>query len=594
METAEEQENSLLGCLMFDQVENLESFLRVTDMATLLQWRDGRGRGVLHWAARQSPECLRVLLREGGATEVNQVDGEGLTPLMVAVVAQSLPTVDLLLATPRIDLNLLTGPDAEPVLHEAVSAGNVLLAERLMLHGADPTITDIHGESAFVKCADAQMFATLCRAPYLEAAMFAAAERGDADLMTLILDRGASLSCTLPGGKTALMVASANNHAATAKVLLSRHVDVNAQGPKGRTALLYAANRNALACAKLLIHAGADGLIEAADEARRHGFVQLEAVLRRGRSGKKSSGATKSPLEHVRDALSGSLTKEQLAVLPKKWHLIGHVILLQGIDPLLVPVIDQVGEAYLTCRQIKGETVAVEEVAPHGELRVPTIRRVAGREDTLTKHVEDGVKYWIDPLVVMFSSGNGTERMHFRRRVELTAGDLVVDMFAGIGYFSVPLCLGNVDKRKNVHVYSLEKNPNSCRFLRMNVIENGVADMLTVLEGDNREVGQELVGRASRVLMGYIPTPVQFIPRALSFLDRSKGGGIIHYHYTSTEEDRHLVPERDVGSAAASFGGWTLHRVVVRAVKSYGPRVMHYVGDCFLTWTAEDAGETGK
>ena len=53
--------------------------------------------------------------------------------------------------------------------------------------------------------------------------------------------------------------------------------------------------------------------------------------------------------------------------------------------------------------------------------------------------------------------------------------------------------------------------------------------------GDNRLVCDEIAGTANRILMGYIPTPVSFLERALTFACPS--GCIIHYHYTCKQVD---------------------------------------------------------
>ena len=42
--------------------------------------------------------------------------------------------------------------------------------------------------------------------------------------------------------------------------------------------------------------------------------------------------------------------------------------------------------------------------------------------------------------------------------------------------------------------------------------------MCLTKKGDNREVANEYLGKADRVMMGYIPTPKQFLHRAFDFL----------------------------------------------------------------------------
>ncbi|KAG5508283.1 hypothetical protein JIQ42_08205 [Leishmania sp. Namibia] len=198
---------------------------------------------------------------------------------------------------------------------------------------------------------------------------------------------------------------------------------------------------------------------------------------------------------------------------------------------------------------------------------------------TFTAHVENGVIYSFDVSRVMFSSGNTTERIHFST-ID-ASGEVVADMFCGIGYFTLPLALhGNV-----AAIYALEKNPDSIDFLKFNAVLNRVDHLIHPVCGDNREVGDKLVGKCDRVLMGYIPTCKSFLPRAVSFLKRNEAGrssGIVHYHFLADKLCAAQEALRDVqdelGKEAAAF----LRITDLRCVKSYAPRRFHFVADiCF-------------
>ena len=57
-------------------------------------------------------------------------------------------------------------------------------------------------------------------------------------------------------------------------------------------------------------------------------------------------------------------------------------------------------------------------------------------------------------------------------------------MFAGIGYFTLPLLVHALAKL----LYACEWNPNAIKALNYNLKDNKVADKCIVLEGDNRKV----------------------------------------------------------------------------------------------------------
>ncbi|MDP3066294.1 MAG: class I SAM-dependent methyltransferase family protein, partial [Methanobacteriaceae archaeon] len=73
-----------------------------------------------------------------------------------------------------------------------------------------------------------------------------------------------------------------------------------------------------------------------------------------------------------------------------------------------------------------------------GSQRKPNVKMIWGT-GTETIHKENKCLFKIDVSQVMWSKGNSTERMRMAEIAE--EGEIVVDMFAGIGYFSIPLAV---------------------------------------------------------------------------------------------------------------------------------------------------------
>src|SRR2546427_5740056 len=90
----------------------------------------------------------------------------------------------------------------------------------------------------------------------------------------------------------------------------------------------------------------------------------------------------------------------------------------------------------------------------------------------------------------MFSSGNLAERMGIADRVR--PGAVVVDLFAGIGYFSLPIAVRSRAKR----VYACELNPVSFRYLVENTRLNRTTNLIPLL-GDCRDVEPRVLDRKS-------------------------------------------------------------------------------------------------
>ena len=224
------------------------------------------------------------------------------------------------------------------------------------------------------------------------------------------------------------------------------------------------------------------------------------------------------------------------------------------------------GEAGKLLETLGVKTVCVKEGPVSGELRVPKIRVLAGN-GTETVHKENGCLYKLDVAKVMFSKGNVQERARPARLAR--PGEVVVDMFAGIGYFSVPLAKACPECR----VYSIELNPDAVRYLKENVALNKLGNV-GIVEGDCRDA--VILQKADRVIMGYLPGTERFLEAAFGFL---KERGVIHFHNTYRDRELWDRPLKDLEEAAGK-AGFRLEKVThKRKVKQYAPRVQHIVID---------------
>lgn len=94
---------------------------------------------------------------------------------------------------------------------------------------------------------------------------------------------------------------------------------------------------------------------------------------------------------------------------------------------------------------------------------------------------ENKVKFGFDISKVMFCSGNCTERMRMGR--VKCAGEIIYDLYCGIGYYTVPLLYYGGAR----HVYACEWNPNSVAALKSNLNYQRIcSSRATLIEGDNR------------------------------------------------------------------------------------------------------------
>jgi tRNA wybutosine-synthesizing protein 2 len=267
------------------------------------------------------------------------------------------------------------------------------------------------------------------------------------------------------------------------------------------------------------------------------------------------------PIERIRR--DSGLPAPLAALLPRRWQRSGDVLLLRLPEELKAHSA-AVGRAYASALKARS-VVDVERVG--GEFREPEARLIHG-ETAETVHRENGVSFALDATRLMFSKGNKLERQRTSRAVR--DGDVVVDMFAGIGYFTLPIA-SRAHPRK---IIAVEKNPLAFSYLKRNIELNRKSGVVEALNADCREV--ELLaaggGPADLVVMGYIPEAGEsreglagaweFLPAASRVLRK---GGKALFHALAPARARHRVSPDGFGLVGS------------RRVKSYGPRTDHVV-----------------
>lgn len=199
-----------------------------------------------------------------------------------------------------------------------------------------------------------------------------------------------------------------------------------------------------------------------------------------------------------------------------------------------------------------------------GPQRKPQVELLWG-EGTETIHKENKCLFKLDVSQVMWSKGNTTERMRVAKLV--SDGEVVVDLFAGIGYFSVPIAVHSQPAK----VYALEINPVSYHYLKENIILNRIDDIIEPVLGNCRDVAPPKV--ADRVLMGYIGNTQDYLDVAMNTLRK---GGVVHYHESVPEKLKFTRPVERIKRAAMDQEVEILNQ---RVIKKYAPGVYHVVID---------------
>jgi len=272
-----------------------------------------------------------------------------------------------------------------------------------------------------------------------------------------------------------------------------------------------------------------------------------------------------TPFIRIKKATSSFVPSDLVQYLPEKWEKIGSVVIIR-LPAMLQGYKESVGRVYaevLGCATTLHDTGGII-----GVYRTPVVEVIFGSSHTETVHIENGIRFKVNPQRIMFSSGNMAER---RRMASVAAAqETVVDLFAGIGYFTLPLAVYRAPRI----VIACEINPVAYEYLCANVVLNHVGHLVEPRLGDNRKVAPEAC--ADRVIMGYLQNPQEFLPVAFKCLKPQ--GGILHYHELVPVE---LIPQQPLShieQVARQFDR-RVEMLGVHEVKSYAPRVNHMVLD---------------
>ncbi|MHB9286564.1 class I SAM-dependent methyltransferase [Halobacteriales archaeon Cl-PHB] len=272
-------------------------------------------------------------------------------------------------------------------------------------------------------------------------------------------------------------------------------------------------------------------------------------------------------IDHDAPAREGQTLPADLLEFDPSYERIGDVALVEEDDPDRARALaDAIVES-----DIPLDTVLNRASKIKGEQRVRDWEVLAG-DGTETVHREYGCVFLVDLDSVYFSPRLATERHRVVEQVR--EGEHVFDMFAGVGPFVVPMA------KRGAEVVGVDVNPDAIHYLRENATRNGVADRVTAIEGDVRDVADDYEGWADRILMNLPHTADEFLDTAVALADEDC---MVHYYDIQHEDDPYGPGERAIREAAGEEYDVTVENR--RTVRSYAPHELNVVLDVRLRQT---------
>ena len=247
------------------------------------------------------------------------------------------------------------------------------------------------------------------------------------------------------------------------------------------------------------------------------------------------------------------------------YERLGDIVILDEDDPdRAARIAEAIRESDLRARTVVNRASKVA-----GELRVREWDVLYG-SSTETVHREYGHEFALDIAEVYFSPRLATERHRVVEQVR--DSEHALDMFAGVGPFAVPMAT------RGAAVVACDLNPVAVEYLRENARRNGVADRVTAVEGDVRDLTADYAGWADRLVMNLPHTAGEFLDTAVELAGAEC---VLHYYDIQHEDDPFGPGTRAIRAAADHAYDVTVE--TERVVRSYAPHEENVCLDVRLT-----------
>ncbi|NWI58020.1 TYW2 protein, partial [Calyptomena viridis] len=278
----------------------------------------------------------------------------------------------------------------------------------------------------------------------------------------------------------------------------------------------------------------------------------------------------RTPAQKLRDELQrllgGSWSEELERDVPHAWQRHGDLVLLSEDSFKAVPW-ERLGPALwdMVASALGAKRVARRgRVLPDG-MRTPSVTLLLG-QDGWVEHVDNGIRYTFDVTKCMFSPGNITEKL---RVASLPcSGEVLVDLYAGIGYFTLPFLV----HAGAAFVHACEWNVHAVEALHRTLVLNRVQDRCCVHHGDSRQL--ELRDVADRVNLGLIPSSEEGWPVACRVLKKDTGGVLhIHHNVETPTVPTPVLPAQQGSPEATSSDGEVQHPMEDAGKEAVGARI---------------------
>jgi tRNA (guanine37-N1)-methyltransferase len=275
----------------------------------------------------------------------------------------------------------------------------------------------------------------------------------------------------------------------------------------------------------------------------------------------------------LKKLLKGVLADEDLERVYSSFDMIGDIAIIKIPDSLLTKK-NVIGKVIL--ESIKNlKSVFLQRSSVSGEYRLRGLEVIAGDEKYVTFYREYGCKFLVNVATSYFSPRLSTERLRISNLV--SPGELVANMFAGVGTFSVIMA-----KKHQIKVYNIDSNLDAYILSIMNSKLNKLNDRIFSIHGDSQQVlrSKTFKDRIDRVLLPLPERAHEFVDISIDCLKPS-GGHLHFFSHIKSDTKAQVVPtsEAHIRNLFSKYNFEIEHTQIVRDV---APRLYQTVTDLFI------------
>jgi len=260
-----------------------------------------------------------------------------------------------------------------------------------------------------------------------------------------------------------------------------------------------------------------------------------------------------------REYLKDRINEKLLKFLPRSFDIIGNIVIIE-IPEILIQFENLIGESIIKClKNIR--TVYAKSSGVSGDFRLRNLRLIGGIDDPITIHKENNCIFELNVKKVYFSPRLGSERLRVVNSVK--NGETIIDMFAGVGPYSIQIA-----KNKVVKVIAFDINPDAIFYLKRNIKLNKTTLIKPIL-GNIRDKINDFQFSADRVIMNLPGSAFEFLDCSCKLI--SKKGGVIHYYQFIPSEVKNKEVLNTLENRIKKFGRKIENILFCKKIKQISP-----------------------